>query len=66
MALTAEVSDYSVTSPVRLQRFTSDLVGLFISELPTCPRLSDLPSSTSYETELARLLSALIFKPAVR
>jgi hypothetical protein len=54
MTLTAEVSDYSVTSPVRLQRFTNKLVGLLISEPPTCPRLSDLPSSISHETELAR------------
>jgi hypothetical protein len=56
MALTAEVSNYLVTSPVRLQRFTNDSVGLFISELPTCLRLSDLPSSIPHETELARFL----------
>jgi hypothetical protein len=54
MTLTAEVSDYSVTSPMRLQRFANNLVGLLISELPTCPRLSDLPSSTPHEAELAR------------
>jgi len=56
MTLTAKVSDYSVTSPVRLQRFTNDSVGLFISELPTCSKLLDLPSSISHETELARFL----------